>query len=255
MINKRLLISGGVASILSYSVTPSSISGTSSSTLTHSVTGGTGVTFTLSATGATIHTIGPGGIFSTTTSQGAQGNNASARTLSFTVTNTVDGANTFTDTVAQSAGPVVQQARNVHANASASGTGSQQGGSTFTYNINSNFLPTNEYNLGACYVRINSWYDIFQSTGYQPPGNVPLSVSFGGSAFSGNWSFSGTSIRAYLSSTGGFKQGSITITVGAQPNSNGGSIQVNGHLSVVAQSGWNAGSIVGGSGTRSNPLN
>jgi hypothetical protein len=256
MINKRLLIFGGsITNILSYSVTPSSISGTSSSTLTHSVTGGTGVTFTLSATGATIHTIGPSGIFSTTTSQGAQGNNASARTLSFTATNTVDGTNTFTDTVAQSAGPVVQQARNVHANASASGTGSQQGGSTFTYSINTNYLPTNEYNLGACYVNINSWYDIFQSTGYQPPGNVPLSVSFSGSAFSGSWSFSGTSIRAPLSSTGGFKIGSITITVGAQPNSNGFSIQVNGNLYVVAQSGWNAGSVVGGSASRSNPLN
>lgn len=255
MINNRLLISGGVTSILSYSVTPSSISGTSSSTLTHSVTGGAGVTFTLSATGATIHTIGSGGIFSTTTSQGAQGNNAPSRTLSFTVTNTVDGTNTFTDTVAQSAGPVIQQARNVQANAAGSGTGSQQGGSTFTYSINSNYLPTNEYNLGACYVRINSWYDIFQSTGYQPPGNVPLSVSFSGSGFSGSWSLSGTSIVAYLSSTVGFKQGSITITVGAQPNSNGGTISVNGSLYVVAQSGWNAGSVVGGYASRSNPLN
>lgn len=258
--NKLIIVnSTAVSGLLSYSVTPTSASGTSTTTLTHTVTGGAGTVFTFTSSGGgtlpspTSATIPASGTYTDTSSQGAQGNNAGSRTLSFTVTNNADGTNTFTDTVAQSAGPVIQQARNVTGGASASGSGTQQGGSTFTYNLSTNYLPSNEYNLGACYVNINSWYDVFQSTGYQPPQNVPLSVSLSGSFSS--WTLSGTAVRAYLTSGSGNKAGSITLTVGAQPNSNGYAIQVNGGLTVVAQSGWNAGSVSGGSATRSNPLN
>lgn len=106
MINKRLLTyGGGTANILSYSVSPSSISGTSSSTLTHTVTGDVGATFTINSTGATVHTIGSGGTFSTTTSQGARGTGSGAITRTYTATNTLDPTNLFTDTVYQGAGP------------------------------------------------------------------------------------------------------------------------------------------------------
>lgn len=104
----RSLISSPILSsvpqIATYVVTPSSISGTTSTTLTHTVTGTVGASFTLSVTGATTYVIPASGTFTTTSTQGAQGIGAPPRTLTFTATNTLDSSNVLTDTVAQGAG-------------------------------------------------------------------------------------------------------------------------------------------------------
>ena len=153
MINKRLLISGGsIPSILSYSITPSSISGTSTSTLTHSVIGDAGATFTLSVTGATVHTMGPGGTFSTTSSQGARSLGAGAITRTYTATNTIDPINALTDTVYQGAGPArTYNVYNWSWNVSVNGTSYSNGSSTSSWPSNDFSLFNNSYTYGASF--------------------------------------------------------------------------------------------------------
>ena len=103
-LRKRLIIAGGLLSLDTYSVTPASISGTGTTTLTHTVTGGPGAEFTLSIGGGT-RTIPSNGTFTTTSSQGPNGHDAAARTLTYTATNSNDPLNVLTDTVSQGSGP------------------------------------------------------------------------------------------------------------------------------------------------------
>jgi len=153
MINKRLLIPGGsIPSILSYSITPSSISGTSTTTLTHSVIGDAGATFTLSVTGGTVHTMGSGGTFSYTTSQGARSLGSGAITRTYTATNTVDLTNALTDTVYQGAGPArTYNVYNWSWNVSVNGSSYANGSSTSSFPSNNYSLFNDSYTYGASF--------------------------------------------------------------------------------------------------------
>ena len=169
MINKRLLISGGsIPNILSYSVTPSSIPGTSSSTLTHSVIGDAGATFTLSVTGATVHTIGPGGTFSTTSSQGARSLGAGAITRTYTATNTIDPINALTDTVYQGAGPAAVYPTFSGSVSASPNTTTYSNGSSHTLSSSCNFTVT----------AVGNTRPIFQGGGTAHSQVLSYSVSF-----------------------------------------------------------------------------
>ena len=99
----------GLPLLTGFNIVPSSASGTASTTLTATVFGDSGATYNITGTGAPTATRAIGEVQDSdifTFTLPARGTGAGAVTHTYRVTNVGDPANTFTDTVAQGAGPV-----------------------------------------------------------------------------------------------------------------------------------------------------
>ena len=223
IVEDPIMVTPSLLSITGYTVTPESASGTASTTLTHTVTGNPGAEFTFSASGGgvapspTSAVIPAGGTYTDTSTQGAQGNNAAARTLNFRVENDNESTQFFTDTVSQGAGPTATAVTQSSSRGTltVSAGGSQHAGYTAT--VSGSVTIANPSAFSSYTFRVLG-FDIFGDTNGDGTGTFVIN---GDPGITNNITINGTPIGAFTT---------------AGSNSNATGISIAGNTATVAGS-------------------